>query len=222
MKKKSLSIFIALLLTIGLLTSCGNSADATSVQEQLSQSVIENICNLSTLECYFHNVAKADKNSYVDGTFFDFLKRNRKLWIEYNGIVKVGIDGSKVKIKPTETGIEITIPEAQIISISYDDDSLNRATIYASEDDWLVPNVITADIQSDAIQFAQTQMAMDVENNKQLMKNAQIRAQVLIKSYIEKLAAASDQDIQITWKYADGSTSTEIPETDEDYSETIE
>ncbi|MBR3263237.1 MAG: DUF4230 domain-containing protein [Lachnospiraceae bacterium] len=209
--KKLLCIIAAAFLIVVSLTACGANQEKAA-KEKLSLAKIQEICNLSTLECYFHNVAKANKDSNADKTVFDILKKKRQVWIEYNGVVKLGINASKVKVENLGDTIEITIPEAEIIDVYTDDDTLNNATFYISEDDWLVPNVVTADLQSEAIQFAQEEMRNNVQNNPSLKKNAQIRAQLLIKNYIDHLSTESGTSYKIIWKYEDGTTSDQIPE----------
>lgn len=209
--KKILCIMAAAFLIVLSLTACGAKQEKAT-KEKLSLAKIQEICNLSTLECYFHNVAKANKDSNADKSIFDILKKNRQVWIEYNGVVKLGINASKVKMENLGDTIEITIPEAEIIDVYTDDDTLNNATFYISEDDWLVPNVVTADLQSEAIQFAQEEMRNNVQNNPSLKKNAQIRAQLLIKNYIDHLSTESGTSYKIIWKYEDGTTSDQIPE----------
>lgn len=198
---------------MSMVTACGISNKGGKESPSLIR--IQEICNLSTVECYFHNVAKANKDKNADKTILDILKRNRQVWIEYNGVVTLGIDASKLKMEQKGDSIEITIPEAEILSVSIDDDTLNNAVFYISEDDWLVPNVVTADLQSEAVQFAQEQMEEDVRNNPSLKKNAKIRAQILIKNYIDRLGEVTGIHYSIDWINEDGTTSKVIPEEEE-------
>ena len=43
-----------------------------------------------TLETYYHNVAEVEKEAGSGITHW--FEKDRKLWIEYTGIVKIGID----------------------------------------------------------------------------------------------------------------------------------
>lgn len=61
-------------------------------------SGVNKICELSTLRCYYHNVAELRKEP--DGIFKYGLFNYgfKKLWIEYTGIVEVGIDVDQVQV----------------------------------------------------------------------------------------------------------------------------
>ena len=61
---------------------------------QINLQQMQEICQLATLECYYHNVAKSDTSKRVL-----WWNTNKKLWIEYTGIVKMGIDVSKVSME---------------------------------------------------------------------------------------------------------------------------
>ena len=89
---------------------------------------ISSICELATLECYYHNVA-----TYEDqGWNFIISVGNKKAWIEYDGIIKIGIDGNKVVVhEPNkENVIEIEIPKSQVLSVNVDSDSILSNNIW--------------------------------------------------------------------------------------------
>ena len=214
MKKTSISVFLFIILSIGLLTACGTMKGInTDVQPELSQ--IQAICNLSTLECYYHTVGSIKKNKTDDKQVIDFLKKDRTVWIEYTGIAKIGIDMSKVKMEVNGDSIQITIPDAELLSIAVDEGSFNEDSFYISEDDWLVKNTVTADLQSQAIDNGQSEIMVNVLSNRSIMNNARIRAQRLIKKYIDEIGEVAGIKYNITWKYEDGTISSNIPETEE-------
>ena len=214
MKMKKLTLIIAVSMVVMLLASCsGKGAEAANIDAQPEISQIRAICNLATMECYYHNVAVIKKAKTDDGEWvIDWLKRDREMWIEYTGTVKLGIDISAVKMTTNGNTVEISIPDAEILGISLDDDSYNEDSYYASEDDWLFANKITAEMEAQAIDEAQEKMKEDVLNNKQLLANAQFRAQQLIKNYLYKLGGATGNKFKIVWKYSDGTTYTEVAE----------
>ncbi len=60
-------------------------------------SQVRSICELATLECYYHNVAKSTKTK---GTGLAHVgEKERKFWIEYTGVARIGIDMSDVNMK---------------------------------------------------------------------------------------------------------------------------
>lgn len=213
MKKRIIAIVILAVMSVSVLSSCGKK-DAEPPKPELSQ--VQSICNLATLECYYHTVGKIVKNKTDDQQIIDFMKRDRTVWIEYTGIARVGVDMTKVKIDVKGESVQITMPEAELLSLIVDPESYNEDSFYISEDDWLVKNKITADVQSQAIDNGQEEMRNAILSNTALMKNAQIRAQKLIKNYIEEIGEAAGVTYKITWLYEDGSKSNEIDDGEAD------
>lgn len=200
MKKKLIAIITVIMSVAIMLAACAgkqSSEDISSLQPELSQ--IQEICNLATFECYYHNVAGIDKAKDADGELLDFLKKDRKALIEYTGVARIGIDISKVKMSVEGSSIKITIPDAEILSITIDDSSYDEDSYYISEDDWLVHNRITAEMQSQAIAGAQEAMRVEVQSDRSLMLKAQNRAKELIRNYISMIAEKSNLEYNIIW-----------------------
>ena len=215
MKKRILSCLLAFACTAGL-WGCGESSgentevSSTEIIETqpattaaVSMNVpeitqIRSICELATLECYYHNVAKAVKEK-GDG-LVHWGEKDRTFWIEYKGTVKIGIDMSGVMMTVENGVYVITIPKAEILSINIDPESLNEDSYIFSQDSWN-PNYITADDQTKAIEAAQNNMKESVLNNSALLINAQDRAKKLIENYINQLEAASGTNFTIKWNY---------------------
>ena len=191
--KKFFSI-ILLLTIISAFASCGKSVEMPAKEPDINQ--IRSICNLATLECYYHNVAKSEKKA---GTGFTHIgEKDRQFWIEYTGIAKIGIDMSEVQISLNDTNVKIFVPEAKLLSITISDKDLNENS-YISSDDNVNKNPITANDQSKAIAKAQKGMEQSVIENKTLMLSAQTRAKDLIESYVLKLGSLSDITYNIEW-----------------------
>lgn len=194
--KKFIVFFISMILA-GALTGCSAPKEETVVSEpNLTQ--IRSICNLATLECYYHNVAKSTKTA-GDG-IAHLGEVDRTFWIEYTGIAKIGIDMSKVTMEMDGENITISIPNAQLMGISIEDDALTEESYIFSEDG-LNKNKITAEDQTKAIEDAQKEMEESVKNNTTLLLNAQTRAKELIENYIEQLSRLSGVEYQISWVY---------------------
>ena len=99
------------------LVACTNKNDKTKVKMEETQEMetaavlepdlaqIRSICDLATLECYYHNVAKSTKEK---GSGLAHLgEKERKFWIEYTGVVKIGIEMSDVKTLREKRGVGI-------------------------------------------------------------------------------------------------------------------
>ena len=83
------------------------------------------MCELATLKCYYHNVAKAETEA--SGIFAKWLKTGyKKIWTEYSGIIEYGIDISQVTVsEPDKNGVvTVTMPDAQVLNVDVDEDSL--------------------------------------------------------------------------------------------------
>ena len=148
MKKISKVITIILVVCFGL-TGCQKDDKKITAEPEISQ--IRSICDLATLECYYHNVAKSKKQG-------SWLEKDRDFWVEYTGIAKIGIDISKVNIKVDGNGITVTLPNAELLRIDIDEKNLDKSSYYVDEDRWWNKNKITADDQTRAINNAQENM----------------------------------------------------------------
>lgn len=191
MKKFKLFIISALALCFTL-SGCAPSNSSTAQEPDITQ--IRSICNLATLECYYHNVAKSKK---VSDSWF---KKDREFWIEYTGIAKIGIDISKVNMQVSENSITVTLPNAELLDINIQEESLTEDS-YIKSADGLIKNKITANDQSTTINSAQAEMAESVKNNKALLLNAQNKAKGLIENYIKKIGELSNTEYHIDWAF---------------------
>jgi len=171
-----------------------------SMQPQEIQ--IRNICQLATLEVYFHNVAKAVKPSAsgITGTG----QQDRRFWFEYSGSARVGIDMSQVTITITGDCVIVRIPHATILgNPSIDSDSYDLSSVVIENDDsWGInPNNITAADLTSAVSDANVATREELSNDNALMMRAENRAIDLIRAYIDQISAYSDVDYTFEWYY---------------------
>lgn len=193
---------IALLMFILMMFCCGCNQEAKCSKPDIEQ--VRSICNLATLECYYHNVAKSKKNA--GSGFYHIGEVDRKYWIEYTGIVKIGIDVSKVSMKINDNRVEIYIPQAEVLSEDILDDDLSVDSCFVESDSWFNANKITADDQSKAVQSAQEEMVRNAQTNKVLLLTAQNSAKKIIENYIDQVGKLSNVKYEIEWKYEDDSS----------------
>lgn len=195
---KRIAIVLLMALFVGMIGGC--SADVAA-EPNIAQ--IRSICHLATLECYYHNVAKStkDKHSGLAG----FGEVEREFWIEYDGVVEIGIDMSQVVMDVQDTTVTVTLPEAKILSIDVDQDSWDESKYIHSGDSWFNQNKITAEDQISAITAAQEKMKETAEGNIELLAKARSRAQKLIENYINKLGELSGIEYEIKWIIANPS-----------------
>lgn len=194
--KRKISLLLVFMLMISTLSGCSEKEEATVKEPDITQ--VRNICNLATLECYYHNVARSVKES-EDGISHLFEK-DRTFWIEYTGVARLGIDLSKVTMGINGTDVNIILPEAEVLDISIVENSLDENS-YIVSDDSINKNKITAEDQTEAINKAQENMKNEVKNNSSLLLSAQNRAKTLIENYIKQLGEASGVEYNIHWVY---------------------
>ena len=154
---KKITTFI-LVMVLAVCAMCGCSTNQENVKEPDIMQ-IKNICNLATLECYYHNVAKSIKEPEAGITHVG--ERERTFWIEYTGKVRLGIDMSKVTMNIKGSDVEVTLPEAKVLSSSIDKKTLDENSYISSEDGWN-KNLITATDQTKAIDEAQKGMELSL------------------------------------------------------------
>ena len=88
MKRVAVLILIAVILFT--MISCGQKAEPVNMEPKVSQ--MKSICELAVMECYYHNVAKF-KEENVEGILW--WQKDKHFWIEYSGVVKLGIGVSE-------------------------------------------------------------------------------------------------------------------------------
>lgn len=157
-------------------------------------SGIDTICELATLECYYHNVVEYEKQP--DGLFQYglFQYGYKKMWMEYEGIIKVGIDVNEVQVEqPDENNVvRITIPSARIMDVDVDPYSMSDPIV-----DTGILTTITTEEKSQA--FVETQKAMreSAERDGYILSQAQENAKKLLKQYVIKVGEQIGQNYTV-------------------------
>lgn len=195
--KKMIVLLLALAAILGC-TACGQKEEAPMVEPDVTE--MQAICELSVMDCYYHNVAKHFEEDAQKG-FLGIGKKNKRFWIEYSGIVRMGIDASLVKVEVEDTQVTITIPEAKVLECTVDSDSL-------SQDSYIVDkNSAKVEAADEVLAFdeAQRQLKETAAKDKTLLTNAQQRAKSLLKEYINNIGEAVGKEYKIDWIYVDAS-----------------
>ena len=124
-KIKRLAVFC--LVVCMLFSACGKKEEAP--KEDLSLTQMKSICELATLKCYYHNVAKITKEK--DVLWWD---TTAELWIEYSGIVKLGVDITNLDMQVDGSQVTITMPKAKVLSCQVDQTSLDKDSYYTNRE----------------------------------------------------------------------------------------
>lgn len=199
MKKFLISLLSVPML---LLNACGTPKPESDLTPRVSQ--MKAICELSVMECYYHNVAKFYEE---DAETFLFWSKDKEFWIEYGGIVKLGIDASAVSMEVDGDVVSIALPEATVLGCKVDQTTLG-------EDAYIVADgsaKVTADDQTEALAAAQKDMEETAAQDTTLLTMARQRVQDLLEEYIRNLSEASGQSYTIQWQDADEQALSDAP-----------
>lgn len=190
-RRTFLFVLPALLL---LLCGCGaKEEEQTEKKPEISISDMRAVCELATMECYYHNTAKLDSEKKVL-----FWNTSKKLWIEYSGIAKLGVDVSKLDMKVDGTTVTIVMPDAEILECKVDETSLSEESFY-SETTGLGSGKVGAKEQTEAFAEAQAQMQTEVENDETLFIQAKDRAKLLLENYVKNIGDAIGVAYEVRW-----------------------
>lgn len=190
-------VFLLIIIVICFLVANfhGFGSNETS-DDNVDFSGINKICELSTLRCYYHNVAELKKNP--DGLFqYGWFKYGyKKLWIEYTGIIEIGIDVDQVHVNgPDENNfIYVFVPNARIINVSADSNSMSKPI-----SDTGTFTEITTDDQNQAFSQAQKYMEKEANNDITILNSAKNNAKKLIEQYIINVGKQVGKEYKVKW-----------------------
>ena len=188
-RKKIFCLLVISMLCIG---GCGDKNQKK--EEEADFSAISSVCELATLKCYYHNVAKSETEA--SGLFKWLGKGYKKIWTEYSGIVELGIDVSKVSVeKPTADGVvKVTIPDAEILNVDLDEDSMSEPLT-----DTGFMTKITKEEETEALAEAQNHMEETAKENGNLLNQAKERAKSLIEGYVKNVGEQIGKEYTVEW-----------------------
>lgn len=175
------------------LTGCGKETQTADF------SGVTSVCELATLKCYYHNVAKAETEA--SGIFAKWLKAGyKKIWTEYSGIIEYGIDISQVTVsEPDKNGVvTVTMPDAQVLNVDVDEDSLGTPLT----DTGFLTSVTTEE-KTTTLAGAQEAMEQQAKENTEMLSQAKARAKTLIEEYIKNVGESIGGEYTVEWKDAE-------------------
>lgn len=164
--------------------------------DKVDFSGVTQICELATLKCYYHDVARLEKQP--QGAFkYGWGKYGyKKLWMEYDAIIEIGIDAGEVEIyEPDENGIvRIYIPEANILNVDSDENSMEMPICETGRF-----TEITTEDQRKAYANAQVEMEKSANNDKDIKKQAYENAQKIIEQYVVTIGEQLGKMYTVEW-----------------------
>lgn len=194
MKKTKFILF--LIASVLCLSGCGTISEKT-LSENIKKMELSG--NLVTYEAYFHNIIEIEKEKGSGLTHV--LEKNRKLFAEYTGTIKLGINLSDVKIEVKGSEINVTIPKAKVIEEPNVDKDDFKAENFIESKDGINKNPITANDTAKAFDEAQKNMKELASSDESLLNIAQKRAKVLIEENINQFSGVSENKYTIIWEY---------------------
>ena len=190
--KKCVSVLLALVLSLTL-ASCGmGTSKVPNMEPEVSQ--MKAICELAVMDCYYHNVAKFKEE---DAEGFLFWQKDKQFWIEYSGVVTLGVDVSQVTMEVEDTQVTITLPAAKVLSCKVDSSSLTKDSFIVADGS----ASISAEDEVIAFDAAQSKLQETAAGDTVLLANAQQRAQSLLEDYITNVGNVVGKEYTIQWIY---------------------
>ena len=158
----------------------------------LSEEGIKGICEQASLKCFYNNVAKIEKDPE------NIFQRKREMWIEYEGVVTLGIEMDELLIEVSDNTVTLVLPEVRVLSSEIA--RINQDSYVASSDGWLIKNPISTEEQNEAVNMSQEMMENAVKNDAGLFAKAKQSAKSIIENYINWLGEIGNQEYTIIWK----------------------
>lgn len=190
--KKVMLLFLGMVLAL-FAASCGSSG-AAPVNMEPKTSQMKAICELAVMDCYYHNVAKFEEE---DAEGILWWQKDKHFWIEYSGVVTLGIDASQVSVEVNDREVIITIPQATVLTCTVDSASL-------TEDSFIVEKgsaKVDAADEVAAFGAAQRQLEENASSDTALLASAQQRVQTLLEDYVTNIGKAVGKEYTIKWVY---------------------
>lgn len=192
--KKLTCILISAVLTLSL-AACSDTEPAP-VDMEPKTSQMKAICELAVMDCYYHNVAKYELK---DAEGFLWWTKDKNFWIEYSGVVTLGVDVSRVTVEVDGTKVTISIPAAEVLSCTVDSSSLTEDSYIVAKDS----AAIEAEDEIEAFSVAQADLEATASQDTALLASAQQQAQQLLEDYITNIGKATGKSYSIEWIYLD-------------------
>lgn len=145
------------------------------------KSNLRKMDNLVVMETYSHNIADFDKPA--EKGFWHLLDKDMKLWVEYIGTAKIGIELKDVKIEEKSGKLYVFVPKPKVLSTNIGE--LTEDSFYSSKDGLFNKNKLTAEDSQEALVVAQNKMRAVLESDRTLLISAQEKAKFLLKEIFE-------------------------------------
>ena len=190
--KKYLSVILIIMICFSSM-SC--SKEIKNIAPETSQ--MKSICELAVMECYYHNVAKYKEEN---ATGILWWEKDRHFWMEYAGVVTIGVDTSLMNIEVKDENVTITIPPAKVLGCKVDEITLTEDSFIVAQNSAKVE----AEHQTEAFKSAKDKLESEAKSNFTLLAAAQQRVQKLLEDYVTNIGNSVGKTYKIKWIYLEG------------------
>lgn len=190
--KKYLSVILIIMICF---SSMACAKEVKNIAPETSQ--MKSICELAVMECYYHNVAKYKEEN---ATGMLWWEKDRHFWMEYAGIVTIGVDTSLMNIEVEDENVTITIPPAKVLGCKVDETTLTEDSFIVAQNSAKVE----AEHQTEAFKSAKDKLESEAKSNFTLLVAAQQRVQKLLEDYVTNIGNSVGKTYKIKWIYLEG------------------
>ena len=207
LKKCPVTSIIGIILLVAALCIQFIPNNKTTASPSLSDySSVNAICELATLKSFYHNVAIYEvqpetSNNFLDDVILLPLKNlvnagYKKLWVEYSGIVEIGIDASQIQIANADQNgiVNAFIPDAKVLNVYADEKTVSKPVTETG-----MFTTINGEDLSKAFALAQSAMRQEVENDQTLLLKAKNNAKLLMEQYIINTGKKIGVEYTVNW-----------------------
>lgn len=187
-------LILACFIAIGIVFIPVSEKEEPITEFDFSQ--ITEIAELTTTINYYHDVVQIEDNPDLIFKYGLFRYGYKRFWMEYSGIVRMGVDAKKIKVgKPDENNvIEIYLPKAEAFDAIVDSKSMSEPIVETG-----LFTTITAEEKSEAINISQQKMEEQAKNDFTLLDKAYKNAKKVIQNYVDKISDATGIQYEIKW-----------------------
>ncbi len=195
-KKLAINFLIFTVMVIAGVSIARFHGFSKEQEDKVDFSGITKICELSTLRCYYHDTAELRKDPEALFKFGWFKYGYKKLFMEYTGIIEVGIDVDQVEVNQPDKNnvVYVYVPDARITSVDADEDSMSDPI-----SDTGVFTKITSEDQNEAFQQAQSDMKEKASADTTILNRAKNNAKKLIEEYIINVGELIGEEYTVEW-----------------------
>ena len=190
--KKYLSVILIIMMCF---SSVSCAKEIKNIAPETSQ--MKSICELAVMECYYHNVAKYKEEN---ATGILWWEKDRHFWMEYAGVVTIGVDTSLMNIEVKDENVTITIPPAKVLGCKVDETTLTEDSFIVAQNSAKVE----AEHQTEAFKSAKDKLKSEAKSNFTLLAAAQQRVQKLLEDYVTNIGNSVGKTYKIKWIYLEG------------------